>query len=204
MISASRAGQPGAAESKADLRSVLREARSKRPPDPAAEAARTERALQVCEQAAVVAVYAATPGEPTTAALIERLHGNGVAVLLPVLKREPDWAWYEGRERLRRGALGIPCPTGEPLGAAALAEAGAILVPGLAGTADGRRLGTGGGWYDRALAWAAPEAEVSLLLFDEEVLPQLPTDPWDRPVHRLLTPSRSLTAVWNTATRFQR
>lgn len=204
MTPANLAGQPGAAESKDELRARLRTARSQRGFDPVAEAARTARALQLCEQAEVIAAYAATPGEPTTAELIESLHRRGVRVLLPLLRGLPDWAWYEGPESLRRGARGIPQPSGEPLGAAALGRAATIFVPGLAGTPAGERLGTGGGWYDRALEWAAEEASVNLLLFDEEVLTDLPTQWWDRPVHRILTPERSLTAVRNTGPRFQR
>ncbi len=50
--------------------------------------------------------------------------------------------------------------------------------------------GTGGGWYDRALAWAKPSARLGLLLFDDEVLDAVPLDPWDRDVHVLVTERR--------------
>ena len=54
------------------------------------------------------------------------------------------------------------------------------LVPGLAFTAGGKRLGYGGGWYDRFLA-AADAASVKLgIAYGFQVLDDLPSEPHDR------------------------
>ena len=67
---------------------------------PAALSSSSVRALAACAGAGVVAAYVARPDEPATADLIEGLRLSGVRVLLPVLRREPDWAWYTGPDGL--------------------------------------------------------------------------------------------------------
>lgn len=194
MTSEGPVGQPQAGRSKAELRTRLRAARAARVPDPAGDDARTVRALTACAGAGVVAAYVARPDEPATADLIEQLRLAEVRVLLPVLRSEPAWAWYTGPDGLSPGPRGIPVPTGPALGPEALGQADWVWLPGLAGTPDGRRLGSGGGWYDRALAWAPTRARLGLLLFDDEVLDDVPTEAWDRSVHVLVTDRRRVDA----------
>lgn len=197
MTSDPRAGRPRAHETveaaaKEELRERLRTHRQARVRPAALEAARTARVLALSRGHDTVAVYASRDGEPDTWGIIDALAGRGTRVLLPVLRRQPDWGWYHGRAALRPGWQAILEPAGPRLGAAALAEASQVWVSGLAGTPHGDRLGTGGGWYDRALAWAAPAATIGMLLDDDEVVSWLPTDPWDRPVHLIATPGRLL------------
>jgi 5-formyltetrahydrofolate cyclo-ligase len=177
---------------KAQLRAQIKAERSTRLPDPQASCARTKIALAACAGAAVVAAYTSRADEPDTAHLLQQLLAAGTRVLLPVLTTAPDWAWYTGDAALVPGPRGIAQPSGARLGAGALAEADWIWLPGLAGTPSGDRLGTGGGWYDRALAQARPDARRGLLLFDSEVVHELPTDPWDEPVHLLVTELRRI------------
>ena len=97
----------------------------------------------------------------------------------------------------------VPCPTGPLLPprwvwwspesvveSAEIGEAEVIIVPGLAGTAQGVRLGQGGGWYDRTLMDANPRAPRWILLNDCEVLPHIPRDPWDQTVTAIITEDR--------------
>jgi 5-formyltetrahydrofolate cyclo-ligase len=145
----------------------------------------------------VVALYASTPPEPDTWPLLEALRADGVRVLLPVLAghRRPAWGWYEGPDAVAPGWRGILEPIGRALGPDVLGEASLIWCSALAVTRAGDRLGTGGGWYDRALHYAAPSATVGVLCFDDEVLDALPTDPWDRRVDVVVTPRRVLTTT---------
>lgn len=179
----------GANPAKDALRAQLR---ARRASQPLPDGDRARRALELCAGCAVVAAYASIAGEPDSWEIVEALAAGGTRVLLPVLEREPNWAWYDGRDRLARSRRGILQPAGNPLGAAALARADWIWVPGLAASASGDRLGTGGGWYDRALTHAGRRTPVGLLLFDGEVLDAVPVEPWDRRVDWILTSSATL------------
>ena len=90
--------------------------------------------------------------EPGTGLLLDALHAAGKRVLLPVLRADNDldWAVYTGE--LVPASRGLLEPAGPLLGVTAIADADVVLVPGLAASAGGNRLGRGGGSYDRALA----------------------------------------------------
>ena len=61
-----------------------------------------------------------------------------------------------------------------------------MLVPGVAFTADGRRLGRGGGWYDRALANAPACVETFGICASERLLDDLPVEEHDMKVSKVL------------------
>lgn len=143
-----------------------------------------------------VAAYVSMPAEPGTRPLIERLHADGVRVLLPVLldDLDLDWASYRPGE-WRPGRLGLVEPDSPRLGLEAVLTAGVIVCPGVAGAPSGARIGRGGGSYDRVLARALPTSLRCLLLYDDEVLPDVPTAPHDQRVDVIVTPARTLSAT---------
>ena len=63
-----------------------------------------------------------------------------------------------------------------------------VLVPGLAVSRDGMRLGRGGGSYDRALARVPAGTFTCILLHDGEVGRDVPVAPHDRGVVAAATP----------------
>ena len=63
-------------------------------------------------------------------------------------------------------------PAGDSLGLDGIAEAVLVLAPALAVDAAGRRLGQGGGSYDRALA--RTDAPVLAVVFDDELIESVP------------------------------
>ena len=136
-----------------------------------------------------------TGGEVPTLPLLDALVADGRRVLLPITLDDMtlDWADYTGADDLAPARLGLLEPTGPRLGPAAIADAEAILVPALAVDPEGRRLGQGGGCYDRALPHAT--GRVIAVVADDEVLERVPTEPHDLPVEALLTPSGGLVAV---------
>ena len=65
-------------------------------------------------------------------------------------------------------------------------EVAVVIVPGLAFTPDGSRLGRGVGFYDRFLL-RYPEALRMGIGFEDQMTAQLPTDPWDQGLDVILT-----------------
>lgn len=88
---------------------------------------------------------------------------------------------------LQTGTYGIPEPHPDsPM--LNPAEVDLILVPAVACDVRGYRLGYGGGFYDRMLskpAWA--KIPTIGIVFEFARLPQLPSDPWDRPLQAICT-----------------
>ncbi|WP_411089289.1 5-formyltetrahydrofolate cyclo-ligase [Streptomyces sp. 061-3] len=145
-------------------------------------------------EARTVAAYVSVGREPGTRALLDALHARGVRVLLPVLlsDNDLDWAAYEGGDSLVAAARGLLEPDGPRLGPDAVLDADVVLLPGLAVDGRGMRLGRGGGSYDRVLArLAAAGAHPALvvLLYDNEVVAQVPVEPHDHPVDAVVTPA---------------
>jgi len=65
-----------------------------------------------------------------------------------------------------------------------------VIVPGLAFDTSGRRLGRGGGFYDRFLARLRPSAATIGIAFDVQVIEDLPADVSDMSVDILVTDRR--------------
>lgn len=178
--------------SKDALRRTFHDQRSNLPGEQWAkeDAARTQLLLQVLgDVPRTIALYASRAGEPGTHHVITRLHAAGWVVLLPKLGPAPDWASFEGWDSMRPGWGGIPGPMADGVGAAALHDADAVVVPCLAVSRDGTRLGTGGGWYDRALLRRRPAVPVVALCRTEELLTSLPAETHDVPVDTVITPA---------------
>jgi 5-formyltetrahydrofolate cyclo-ligase len=139
----------------------------------------------------IIAAYVSFGTEPATPDLLDALRSRRLTVLLPVLRDDLDldWAAYDGAERLVPGARGLGTPTGPRLGVDAIGTADLVLVPALAVDERGQRLGRGGGSYDRALARVPDGRPVVALLYDGEVLPEVPAEAHDRPVTAAATPA---------------
>jgi 5-formyltetrahydrofolate cyclo-ligase len=179
---------------KDELRRRLLAARRALPPAVRAERARalTREAVRLAARTGgPVCAYLPVGGEPGSIELVDALVAAGHEVLLPVVPARPgplDWARYRGPADLALGPLGLREPTGPRLGPGALAAARLVLLPGLAADPAGRRLGRGGGYYDRTLDRAAPGTPLVIVLHDEELLDAVPAEPHDRLVTGALLP----------------
>jgi 5-formyltetrahydrofolate cyclo-ligase len=96
--------------------------------------------------------------------------------------------WH--RDGCEPDAWGMPVPRDHvPVRAAGLT---AVLVPGLAFDEHGNRLGRGAGVYDRFLATLPPSVLRVGLCPEALVVPALPTEPHDVPMHFVVTERRAI------------
>jgi 5-formyltetrahydrofolate cyclo-ligase len=145
--------------------------------------------------AGTIAAYYSVGTEPDTRGLIFALWKRGSYVVLPVLLPDGDldWASYEGPESLAPGPRGVLQPVEPVRGTGTVARADVVLVPALAVDVRGRRLGRGGGSYDRALARVGPQVPTIALLYDSELLPSVPAEEHDQPVRAVARPEQGIT-----------
>lgn len=166
-------------ESKASWRARFRRGRAAMTGAQRAEAAAAlTSVLAALDLGEVVAAYVPVGSEPSFS--LDR------RVLLPVTPAEPgplDWAWSGS---LAPGPFGLLEPTGPRLGVEALSGASAVLLPALGCSREGVRLGRGAGYYDRSLR---PGPRLIAVVYDDELVDSLPSEPTDVPVHAALTPS---------------
>lgn len=166
-------------EEKATLRKRLRGLR------PDGETRRQEsglicRLLQawpVYQKAACLAAYVPMAHEADIYPLMKQALAEGKRLLLPrITNGEMRFYQVTELETLRPGAFGIPEP-GENARAASLDEAALILTPLEAVDPMGRRLGKGGGFYDRALREIRGLAMGVALNY--QVVDRVPASDWD-------------------------
>jgi 5-formyltetrahydrofolate cyclo-ligase len=165
----------------------------------AAEQALRDAVLELpqVQMAGTAAVYYSIGSEPGTHRLVYALWKRGTYVLLPVLRPDLDldWASYEGPESLRPGPRGLTEPTEPTRGVAAVSRADLVIVPALAVDRRGVRLGRGGGSYDRALARVGSQVPTIALLYDAELLDEVPAAPHDQRVRLVARPEEGITRL---------
>lgn len=189
---AATAEEGSVAVAKAALRRSIAARRSALP-----QAARTASAAALADvfeswlgAVDLVAVYLSVGTEPGTAALIEALRLRSISMIAPVLRADGDLDWAALSDAPAvAGLRGTVEPTGPRLGVDAIATADVVLVPALAVDEAGRRLGRGGGSYDRALLRVRSTSRVLAVVHDDEVIDVVPAVAHDRRVDGVVTPS---------------
>jgi 5-formyltetrahydrofolate cyclo-ligase len=155
----------------------------RRPPSPV---------LAMVPQGATIGLYLASAAEAPATAYAQVLHEAGHKVALPWFadRTSPmmfrEWAspWVD--ELLEPGPWkGIVQPTSD----AVEVVPQVLFVPLVAFSADGGRLGQGGGHYDRWLE-ANPATLPIGLAWDCQLVDDLPREPHDVPLRAVVTPTR--------------
>jgi 5-formyltetrahydrofolate cyclo-ligase len=153
--------------------------------------------LPETQMAGTVAAYVSVGTEPETRGLVYALWKRGTYVLVPLLlgDNDLDWASYEGPDSLAAAPRGLLEPTEPPRGPAAVTSADLVIVPALAVDRGGRRLGRGGGSYDRALARVGAAVPTVALIYDGELLDEVPAGSRDQPVRMVARPGEGITRL---------
>ena len=139
------------------------------------------------ESVRMVGLYRALPSECGTLELSRILTEMGREVCYPIIDPERrELRFRRGDGGFAPGALGIEEPLGERF--VDLQHLQVLVVPALAVDAKGRRLGRGRGHYDATLA-LCPCPSVALV-FDSQLVPEVPVGEHDRPVDAVCTDLR--------------
>ncbi len=136
----------------------------------------------------IIAAYWPINTEIDPRPLMLALQDCGHKLCLPCIGRAEKaliFRDYKIGDRLVRGAYG----TKQPAKTAKITRPDIILLPLLGFTANGHRLGYGGGYYDRTLAYLRDTGKVFAcgLAFSGQEVPILPTDQHDQKLDAVLT-----------------
>ncbi|TXK19403.1 5-formyltetrahydrofolate cyclo-ligase [Homoserinibacter sp. GY 40078] len=175
------------------LRAELRERRRIRTSTERESAASslTEHLMQLATDLDVhfMAAYLSTPDEPNTRDFLRWADERGIRILLPVSREDGllDWAPYDGADE-DQDILGMPTPTSELLGPIAINGVDLILVPAACVGRDGMRMGWGRGYFDKTLGSMEGCPPVYAVIYDDELVDEVPTERHDMPVDGAVTP----------------
>ena len=153
-----------------------------------------ERGLQEIERrhhVRIVMAFWSFGSEVSTQAMIERLIGRGLAVALPrIVGGELQPRTYRPGDAVTETSFGAWEPSdGEILGPG---DVDVIVLPGLAFDRRGHRIGYGGGFYDRFLGNARPDALRLGVCFSVQIVEEVPAGAFDLPVDVVVTERESI------------
>ena len=140
-----------------------------------------------CEQyKAAKTIYGYLPynQEVRTVPMLEQAMRDGKRVAVPkCYGDEMRFIYMDDLSKVEKGYANIPEPIAdEPV---ADDKTALVLMPGMAFTKDGKRMGYGGGFYDKFLA-AEPNHPTVALCYDFQMVEDLPTEDYNIPVDCVL------------------
>ena len=147
-------------------------------------------AMPLVKTAQRVAGYLAFDGEPDIRFALTQLHRRGIEVYLPVVAEGPEpllhFRRWSPATPLQANRYGISEPVGTR--SEALETMQIVLAPLVAWDRCGRRLGMGGGYYDRTLAALPADHQVSSvgIAWSAQEVGELPEESWDQRMHAMV------------------
>ena len=141
--------------------------------------------LPVFSDARTVAVFCSLGDEPETSRALSRWRA-GKRIVVPRVEGDAMQFYDYDPSQMCPGAFGIA----EPASSACACDASQIdliIVPGVAFTASGARLGRGKGFYDKYLALPGMRASKIGVCFAHQLAAELPAEPHDVVMDRVVT-----------------
>lgn len=138
------------------------------------------------KDASTVLLYYSMPDEVDTHELVDMLNERGKTVLLPRVRDEKgmDLIVYTGKDNMKEaGSFHILEPQGEPFTDFGKIEV--AIIPGVAFTRNGKRLGRGRGYYDRLLPLLTKAYKIGIC-FPFQILDDVPVDSYDFPMDEVI------------------
>ena len=139
---------------------------------------------EVYQKAKTVYGYLPYNQEVRTVPILEQALRDGKRVAVPKIYGDTmRFLYLEDLSQVEKNPMGIP----EPVADTPVAEdkTALVLMPGVAFTKKGDRIGYGGGFYDRFLA-EEPNHPTLALCYDFQIVESLPTEEFDIPVDTVL------------------
>lgn len=141
-------------------------------------------ATQQYRQAKTIYGYLPYNQEVRTVPMLQRALADGKKVAVPkVYGDEMKFIYITDLSLVKKSDMGIPEPVAD--GPEGDDPTALVLMPGLAFTVNGDRMGYGGGYYDKFLA-AAPNHPTVALCYEFQIVEDLPTQDHDIPVDVVL------------------
>jgi 5-formyltetrahydrofolate cyclo-ligase len=139
--------------------------------------------------------FLSTPNEPGTRSFVADAVRRGIRVLLPVTRADGllDWAVATADGDIAEGLFGLPEPVGELLGPIAVNDVDLLVIPAAAVDSTGMRLGWGRGFFDKTLGSMERCPPVYAVVYDTEIVDEVPSDIHDQRVTGVVTPTRTIT-----------
>ena len=134
-----------------------------------------------------IMAFLAMKGESNLDGFIRQALLDGKEVYIPVClpERQMEAGRLIDMEHFEKGPLGLRnLPAGYEVTSPESLDL--VLIPGLAVSQEGIRLGMGAGYYDRYLARVPFEKRVSAL-WDFQVIPDIPSEPFDQKIAKIVT-----------------
>lgn len=151
----------------------------------------------ILEDKSRIAIYCSVNNEVATMQIIKHLWTKDKELFLPIIKsNQLVFGSYKSGDNLSNNKFDIPEPTTQREELITADVLDLVIVPLVAFDSDCNRLGMGGGYYDRALAFKKTSSKTSSplligLAYELQKVNILEVNSWDIPMDGIISESKT-------------